>query len=115
MNIGIIFIVGILCSCGVFLMLRRSAVRVLLGMMVLSNGINLAIFAAAGVTPAVPPIIPMNEKTLSPLAAEPLSQALILTAIVIGFGLFSYMMALLIRTCEARETDDLDTMTEELQ
>ena len=115
MNLLLILTIGILCASGVFLMLRRSAIRVLLGMMILSNAINLIIFVGAGVTPSVPPIIPADQSALSTAAAEPVSQALILTAIVIGFALFAFMMALLIRHCDHHQCDDLDLMTEELQ
>lgn len=115
MNLLLIVVIGVLSACGAYLMLRRSMLRVLLGMLLLSNAINLVLFVGGGLTTELPPIIAPGEHVLSPLAAEPLSQALILTAIVIGFGILAFSMALFIRACAHHKSDDLDSMTEELE
>lgn len=102
--------IGCLYAAGVYLMLRRSLFKLILGLILLSHGANLLIFASAGVTRAVPPIIPADEKTLVQPAADPLPQALILTAIVISFGVVAFALVLFHRTFQAIGTDDLDVM-----
>ena len=66
--------------------MRRSIVRVLLGIILISHTANLLIFTAAGLSDGSPPLSPAGERTLHPPDADPLPQALVLTAIVIGFA-----------------------------
>jgi len=102
--------IGCLYAAGVYMMLRRSLFKLILGLILLSHGANLLIFAAAGLTRAVPPIIPADEATLVQPAADPLPQALILTAIVISFGVAAFALVLFHRTFQAIGTDDPDAM-----
>jgi len=102
--------IGCLYAAGVYMMLRRSLFKLILGLILLSHGANLLIFASAGVTRAVPPIIPEGEVTLVQPAADPLPQALILTAIVISFGVVAFALVLFHRTFQAVGTDDSDVM-----
>ena len=89
--------IGLLYATAVFMMLRRSIVKLVIGLLLLSNGANLLIFTTAGMTRGAPPLIP--EGMMQPLGpvADPLPQAVVLTAIVIGFGLFAFALALTIR------------------
>jgi hypothetical protein len=68
------------------MMLRRSIVKLMIGLMLLSNAANLLIFTAAGLTRGVPPLVPEGLTRPDGLSADPLPQALVLTAIVISFG-----------------------------
>jgi multicomponent Na+:H+ antiporter subunit C len=88
------FLVGILFTCGTYLVLRRSFVQVLFGFVILSNAANLLVLALSG-SPAgkAPPIVTDPPVTV----VDPLPQALILTAIVIGFGMTAYLVLLLYR------------------
>lgn len=88
-------LVGILFSAGIFLMLQRNIVKLAIGLILLTNATNLFIFTAGRLTYALPPIIPDNAQVLTGDFANPVSQALILTAIVIGFGLLSFTFALI--------------------
>ena len=90
-------VVGILFASGFFLMLRPSLIKIALGLILLTNASNLFIFAAGRLTLAVPPLIPTGEQMIHGTFANPVSEALILTAIVIGFGLLSFALAFIYR------------------
>jgi len=103
-------LVGLFLTVAIYLILSRSLIRVLLGVVVLGNAINLLIFVAGRLTSAVPPIVPAGQKVPSGLFANPLPQALILTAIVIGFAMFAFLIVLAFRAYEAMDADDTDHM-----
>ena len=92
-------------GAAVYMMLSRNLVRMLLGLALLSNGVNLLLFVAGDFSSRQPPIIVDGERTLGP-AADPLAQALILTAIVIGFALTVVVATLVLRTWRAARTID---------
>lgn len=104
------YVVGILFSCAIYMMLRRSIVKLVIGLMLLSNSANLLIFVVSGMTRGAPPLI--AEGALVPVGpvADPLPQALILTAIVIAFGVLAFSVVLIRRAYEIVQTDDLDQM-----
>lgn len=101
--------IGLLFGCGCYLCMARNMVRVLLGIMLLSQAANLLIFTAAGLSTGQPPIIPADHKTLTFNHADPLPQALVLTAIVIGFAVLAFAIALALRAYRKTGSDDLDT------
>ena len=101
--------IGIMFGCGCYLCMRRNIVRVLLGIMLFSQAANLLIFTGAGLSSGQPPIIPEDAATLSGPYADPLPQALVLTAIVIGFAVLAFAIALVMRTWHKTGSDDLDT------
>jgi multicomponent Na+:H+ antiporter subunit C len=101
--------IGILFGCGCYLCMRRNIVRVLLGIMLFSQAANLLIFTAAGLSTGKPPMIPENAMTMSGDYADPLPQALVLTAIVIGFAVLAFAIALVLRAFQKTGSDDLDT------
>ncbi len=103
-------LIGILYSMGLYLILRRSLVKLVFGLVILSQATNLLIFVAAGLTRAQAPIIAGQATTLAKSAADPLPQALILTAIVISFGILSFAVVLLRRAYKVVGSDDLDDM-----
>lgn len=96
--------IGALVAGGVWLMLRRRLFAVLLGTMLLGYGVNLFVFASGGVGVRVPPVLVDGVVT----TADPLPQALVLTAIVIGFGMSAFLVALLVRAVATYGTDDVD-------
>jgi len=103
-------LVGIFFASGIYLMLSRRTVRILLGIVILSNGVNLLIFTAGRLTVAVPPVIPQHLPRPENIVANPLPQALILTAIVISFSLFAFLLVLSYRAFQDLGTDDVDEM-----
>jgi multicomponent Na+:H+ antiporter subunit C len=102
--------VGVLYASGLYLLLRRSLMQVILGLALLTNGANLLIFTAAGIIRANPPLVPEGETALTGTFADPLPQALILTAIVIGFALQAFAMALAYRVYTSTGSDDVDLL-----
>jgi len=106
------YVIGILFACAIYMMLRRSIVKLVIGLMILSNAANIMIFTVPGMLRSAPPLIPLGE-TVPPLpVADPLPQALILTAIVISFGVLAFAVVLIHRAFEVVKTDDLDQMKE---
>jgi multicomponent Na+:H+ antiporter subunit C len=103
-------LVGIFFSVAIYLMLSRHSVRMLLGIAVLGNGVNLLLFTTGRLAREVPPIIGMSEEVLPMTTANPLPQALILTAIVISFSFFSFLLVLTWRAFQTLKTDDTDEM-----
>ena len=108
MQVILAVLVGGLYAIAIYLMLRRSIARVILGLALLTNATNILIFTVGGLTRAAPPLIPEGERTPTTTIADPVPQALILTAIVIGFGVLAFMMVLAFRTAQVETIDDLD-------
>ncbi len=104
------FVIGGLYASAVYLMLRRSLVKLVIGLALLSHGANLLIFTIGGLTRTRAPIIAEGDLVPAPPFADPLPQALILTAIVISFGVMAFAVVLLQRTYQAVGSDDLDRM-----
>lgn len=104
---------GVLYGAGIYLMLRRRLVQLIIGLGLLSNGTNLLIFTAGGLTRARPPVVPEEEAVLVPPYADPVPQALVLTAIVIGFVLLAFSLVLAHRVHAAAGTDDVDEVGRE--
>jgi multicomponent Na+:H+ antiporter subunit C len=90
------------------MMLRRSVVKLLIGIGLLSNAANLLVFSAAGVRRGLPPIVSGGASATA--MADPLPQALVLTAIVIGFGVLAFAIALIHRVHRETGSDDLDRL-----
>jgi multicomponent Na+:H+ antiporter subunit C len=103
------FVIGGLYAAGLFTMLRRSIVRLIIGIGLLGHAANLLIFTIAGLTRARPPLIPESPGS-SIGFADPLPQALILTAIVIGFAVQAFALVLIHRVVQTVGTDDVDNM-----
>lgn len=104
------YVIGVLFACAIYMMLRRSIVKLVIGLMILSNAANLLIFTVAGMTRGAPPLIPAGASAPAGAIADPLPQALVLTAIVIAFGVLAFAVVLIHRAYEVVRTDDLDQM-----
>lgn len=94
MNVLVSIMIGILISGAIYCILRRSITRIIIGILLLSQAVNLIVFSAPGIGPNPAPIIEPGQKVLPEGTADPLPQALVLTAIVIGFGLVAFTLAL---------------------
>jgi multicomponent Na+:H+ antiporter subunit C len=99
---------GVLYAAGIYLMLRRRLAQLIIGLGLLSNGTNLLIFTAGGLTRARPPVVPEGAAALQAPYADPVPQALVLTAIVIGFGLLAFSLVLAHRVHDTVGSDDVD-------
>ncbi|WP_291297279.1 Na+/H+ antiporter subunit C [Elioraea sp.] len=110
MEPALAILVGILVAVAVWLMLSRNFVRLLLGFAMLGNGVNLSIFVAGRLSREAPPLVVEGEVVLGAAAANALPQALVLTAIVIGFGLLSFALVLAWKAHERLGTVRTDEM-----
>lgn len=101
----LLLLAGILSAAGVYLLLERAIIKILLGIMILSNGVNLLILASGG-PPGNPPIRGRGwgENTVD---SDPLSQAMILTAIVITAGVGAFILALAYRSYQFTTMDEV--------
>lgn len=104
------YVVGAMFAAAIYMMLRRSLVKLVIGLMILSNAANLLIFTVAGMTRGAPPLIPDGAMAPEGMVADPLPQALVLTAIVIAFGVLAFAVVLIHRAYQVVKTDDLDQM-----
>ncbi|MBD3894828.1 Na+/H+ antiporter subunit C [Halomonas sp. ML-15] len=102
--------IGLLYATAIYMMLRRSIVKLVIGLMLLSNAANLLIFTSAGMMRGAPPLIPEGALAPAGQVADPLPQALVLTAIVIAFGVLAFAVVLIRRAYEIVKADDLDKM-----
>ena len=101
---------GLLVAAGIYLLLSRALIRMLLGLVLLGNGVNLVILVAGRLGRIVPPIALGDARAPLAGAANPLPQALILTAIVIGFAMFVFLLVLAYRAYQSLDADDTDRM-----
>jgi len=104
MELLISLALGLLVACGVYLLLRKRTFPVVLGLTLLSYGVNLFLFIMGRLVTGRPPVI-------SPAAvgyADPLPQALVLTAIVIGFGMTAFLVVLALRALSELGSDHVD-------
>lgn len=104
-------VVGVLYACGLYLMLRRNLAQVIIGLGLLTNAANLLIFTAGSLTRGRPALVPEGGDAPVPPFADPVPQALILTAIVIGFGVLAFAMVLAYRAYGVVESGDVDELT----
>ncbi|PKO54820.1 MAG: Na+/H+ antiporter subunit C [Betaproteobacteria bacterium HGW-Betaproteobacteria-2] len=96
--------IGLLSSCGVYLMLRARTFPVILGLTLLSYAVNLFLFASGRLVVNAPPIISSEASHYT----DPIPQALVLTAIVIGFGMTAYIVTLALRGLSESGSDHVD-------
>lgn len=110
MPVVLAVVIGGLYAAALYLLLRRNVARVILGLSLLTNATNLLIFTVAGLVRARPPLSPEGAEQPTPPFADPVPQALILTAIVIGFGVLAFALVLAYRAFQVVGSDDLDDM-----
>jgi len=101
MELWLVPVISVLFTLSFCLILQRSLSRVILGLFVLSNAGNLLLFVSPGLTRGLVP------------ETDPLPQALILTAIVIGMGLLAFALALCLRIKKDLDVDDVDELRDE--
>jgi len=103
-------VVGALFAGGLYMMLRRNLVKILIGLLLLGHAVNLFVFTLGRLVRGRPPLIPEGELILAPPHADPVPQALILTAIVISFGVTAFAIVLLRQAYLSLGTEDLDNL-----
>lgn len=95
--------IGLLTACGIFLMLRPRTFSLVLGLTLLSYAVNLFLFSSGRLRMDAPPLIRDGAAY-----TDPLPQALVLTAIVIGFGMTAYLVMLALRALAESGDDSVD-------
>ncbi len=97
-------LIGLLYAAGVYQMLRRSIVKLILGLLFLSHATNLLLFYSGGLRGLAPLVTEAGS------VMDPLPQAFILTAIVINFGIIAFFVILLFRAYQINRAEDLDEL-----
>lgn len=97
-------VIGVLVACGVYLILRARSFPVVLGLTLISYGVNVFLFASGRLVIGSAPLA-TREIVLHP---DPLPQALVLTAIVIGFGMTAYVIVLALKAFSELDGDHVD-------
>lgn len=110
MELLLIILIGLFYAAGMYLMFRRSMVRLLIGFILMGNGTNLLIFLMGDIVKGKPPLISPELTGFVGAYSDPVPQSLILTAIVISFGLQAFAIILLKRVYSMTGSDDLDTL-----
>jgi len=100
--------IGILTGAGVWLLLRPRTFQVIMGMSLLSYGVNLFIFAMGRIKVNKPPVVDPAAPIDPTLYADPIPQALVLTAIVIGFAMTALFLVVLLASRGLTGTDHVD-------
>ncbi|WP_337268262.1 Na+/H+ antiporter subunit C [Oryzifoliimicrobium ureilyticus] len=106
MEIVLAIAIGVMTSCGVWLLLRPRTYQVVIGLSLLSYAVNLFIFGVGGVKTNVPPIL--EDGTHVGALADPVPQALVLTAIVIGFATTALFLVVLLASRGLTGNDHVD-------
>ena len=107
MNISLVLIaiMVVLYACGIYLLLERSMTRVLLGFLLVGNATNLLLLTMVGKVGSAPIV---QDGVSAEDMTDPMPEALILTAIVITFGVSAFLMALIYRSWRLERDDDVD-------
>jgi multicomponent Na+:H+ antiporter subunit C len=108
MEVLLAILVGGVFAAGIYMMLRRSVVKLVIGLALIGHASNLIIFTSGGLTRARPALVPLGETMPTAPHADPLPQALILTAIVISFSVMAFAIVLVARAYQAIGDDDTD-------
>lgn len=112
-NLIVLILIGVLTACGVYLLLERVVSKMLLGMILLGNAVNLLILTMGG-PDGKPPILGSSDTSPEGMA-DPLAQAMVLTAIVITMGLAAFVLALAYRAYILTTTEDVRTDPEDAE
>lgn len=100
--------IGVLSASGIWLVLRPRSFQVIIGLCLLSYAVNLFIFAMGRLTTGAPPIMPRGGFVDPTRYADPLPQALVLTAIVISFATTALFLVVIIASRGLTGTDHVD-------
>jgi multicomponent Na+:H+ antiporter subunit C len=103
-------VIGVLYAAGLYMVMRRSMVKLVFGLALLAHAANLLIFTVGGLTRGGTPIVPGGAQAPIPPFPDPVPEALVLTAIVIGFGVQAFVLVLIKRAHGETGTDDLDSL-----
>jgi multicomponent Na+:H+ antiporter subunit C len=108
-NVTLVLVASVMVGCGVYLLLERSLSRVLVGVVLMGNGVNVLLLQSGGAAgPA-----PIVDEAVGAEMSDPLPQALILTAIVITLGTTAFLLAMAYRSWQIDGHDDVQDDVED--
>lgn len=107
-NLPLAILVGVMVACGVTLILERSLTRILVGFVLIGNGVNVLFLISSGRAGSAP-IVGLSDEQMS----DPLPQAMVLTAIVITLGVTAFGLALAYRAWQLTGHDDVQDDVED--
>ena len=108
-NLSLIVTASALIGCGVYLILERSLTRVVVGLIMMGNGVNLLFLVSGGRAGEAPIVGTSRVEEM----ADPLPQALVLTAIVIALGTTAFLLAMAHRSWQLNANDDVQDDVED--
>jgi len=111
-NLTIVLLIGVLYTVGTYLLLQRTLTRVVLGLALLGHGANLLLLQAGGAAGLVPFVTSGGTATVG-TTADPLPQAMALTAIVITFGVTAFLLAMAYRSWVLTGADEVQDDVED--
>lgn len=115
MELVMIISAGLMISAGIYALLNKNLIKLIIGIMLLGHGANLIVFMSGGLVSGSPAFVAKGSETLAPMTSDPLPQALVLTAIVIGFGMMAFVMILFHRSAAAIGSATTDGFVEKLK
>lgn len=110
MDLLLPFLIGTLFSVSLYFILHRHLFKLILGLILFGLATNLFLFVIGGITSGGVAIIPENKETAVAPFPDPVPQALLLTAIVIGFGLQAFAIVLIRRVYQTFKSNNLDDL-----
>lgn len=110
MDVLLSIIVGLLYAAGFYMLLNKGMTKMIIGIMVLGYASNLFIFVVARLTRGLPALIQPSDSVMMSEYADPIPQAFILTAIVIGFGIQAFAIVLLRQVYMKTGTANMDEL-----
>lgn len=112
MEIVLPILTGFLYAVGLYFMLHRSFIKLIIGIIIFAHASNLFIFVAGGIVREGSPFVKEGNELIASQTADPLPQAMILTAIVIGLGIQAFAIVLLKRVYYVVKSSDLDKLND---
>ena len=110
MTVVLALVIGVLYAAGLYLVMRRSMVKLIFGLALLAHAANLLIFTVGGLVRGGTPLVPEGQTVAVPPYPDPVPEALVLTAIVIGFGVQAFALVLVKRAYQVTGVDDQDAL-----
>lgn len=110
MELLLAFLVGTLFSVSLYFILHRHLFKVILGLILFGLATNLFLFVAGGISLGESAIIEADQVSATASQADPVPQALLLTAIVIGFGLQAFAIVIIRKVYQAFNTNNMDEL-----
>lgn len=110
METALACVVGVLVSMAMLLVLRRTLISLVIGLLLLGNAVNLLVITMGRLTRAAPALVPEGAHAPELPFANPLPQAFVLTAIVINFGLMAFSLVLMVRAHDVLGSVDPDAL-----